>query len=99
MKTDHLNLLWLYENDVQGRVARWAVKLPAYDFTIEHIKGKDNIVADGISRLRGATALVMNMTPNTHDAMNKTWDRLVMSKQRQVMPEEHDQDIRMHMDK
>ena len=22
VKTDHLNLLWLYENDVQGRIAR-----------------------------------------------------------------------------
>ena len=52
VKTDHLNLLWLYENDVQGRVARWAAKLSAYEFTIEHIRGKDNIVADGISRIR-----------------------------------------------
>jgi hypothetical protein len=98
VKTDHLNLLWLYENDVQGRVARWAAKLSAYDFTIEHIRGKDNVVADGISRLRGATALVMHLTPKTTVAMRNTWERLVTPRGRRFRPDEHDQDIRIQMD-
>ena len=51
VRTDHLNLCWLYDNDQEGRVARWAIKLNAYDFDIEHIKGKHNVVADGISRI------------------------------------------------
>lgn len=72
VKTDHLNLLWLYENDVQGRIARWATKLFAYDFTIKHIRGKDNIVADGISRMRGATAVVMSLTTDNTEAMRTT---------------------------
>ena len=75
VRSDHLNLLWLYENDVSGRVARWAAKLTAYDFQIEHIKGKDNIVADGMSRIRGATALVMTMTPDI--AIHETIERFI----------------------
>ena len=51
VRTDHLNLMWLNENDLEGRTARWAIKLSAYDFDIEHIKGKLNVVADGISRI------------------------------------------------
>ena len=48
--TDHLNLTFLYDNDACGRVARWAMKLAAYDFDIRHIRGKDNVVADTLSR-------------------------------------------------
>ena len=50
VRSDCMNLCWLYENDLSGRVARWAMKLNAYDFTIEHIRGKKNVVADCISR-------------------------------------------------
>ena len=49
--SDNMNLLFLYDNDVEGRVARWAMKLTAYDFELKHIKGTANVVADGISRI------------------------------------------------
>lgn len=32
-----MNLAWIYENDLEGRIARWALKLNAYDFTIKHM--------------------------------------------------------------
>ncbi len=51
VRSDHLNLMYLYDNDIEGRLARWALKLSAYDMKIEHIKGKKNIVADGLSRM------------------------------------------------
>ena len=36
--------------NLTGRQARWVVKLAEYEFDIEHIPGKDNVVADALSR-------------------------------------------------
>jgi hypothetical protein len=30
--------------------ARWAEELSAYNFVIEHVKGRENVVADAVSR-------------------------------------------------
>ena len=49
--TDAKSLLWLYNNQLEGRVARWAMKLGAYDIELRHIKGKHNIVADSLTRM------------------------------------------------
>ncbi len=49
--TDHYSLLWLHRlKDPQGRLARWALRLQPYDFTIVHRKGKENVVPDMLSR-------------------------------------------------
>lgn len=49
--TDHASLKWLMSlRDLSGRLARWSIKLQAYDFEIIHRCGKDNIVADALSR-------------------------------------------------
>ena len=34
-----------------AKLDRWAMLLQEYDITFVHIRGKDNILADGISRL------------------------------------------------
>lgn len=50
--TDHANLKWLMsKKDLSGRLARWALKLQGFSFTIEHRKGCDNKVADALSRV------------------------------------------------
>ncbi|XP_041451796.1 uncharacterized protein K02A2.6-like [Drosophila obscura] len=49
--TDHASLQWLMKfKALDGRLARWSLALQAYDFEIEHPKGKDNVVADMLSR-------------------------------------------------
>jgi len=49
--TDHASLQWLMTlKDLNGRLARWSLALQAFKFNIEHRKGKDNIVADMLSR-------------------------------------------------
>lgn len=55
--TDHHSLIWLSNlKDPRGRLARWVVRLQAYDFEIKHKKGKDNAVADFLSRTAIAPA-------------------------------------------
>lgn len=49
--TDHHSLLWLHKlQNPSGRLARWALRLQHYDFTIIHRKGKEHIVPDTLSR-------------------------------------------------
>lgn len=49
--TDHSSLRWLMnQKDLNGRLARWALKLQGLNFSIVHRKGKDNIVPDALSR-------------------------------------------------
>ena len=51
IKTDHRNLLYMNQNTSSDKVARWKMYLQQFNFTLEHIPGKDNIVADFASRL------------------------------------------------
>lgn len=49
--TDHLSLKWLNSIDnPTGRLARWALELQQYNFTVQYRKGKQNVVADALSR-------------------------------------------------
>lgn len=49
--TDHYSLLWLNRlQNPSGRLARWAVRLQQFNFTIVHRKGKEHVVPDALSR-------------------------------------------------
>jgi hypothetical protein len=51
VKSDHQNLkTFTTTKTLNARQARWAEELSSYDFVIEHVKGKENIVADALSR-------------------------------------------------
>ena len=50
--TDHQALLGLLrKDDAHGRIVRWQVRLAEYDVEYIHIPGKENVLADGLSRL------------------------------------------------
>ena len=50
--TDHMSLAYIKNHTkVKGRVARWAIELQNYTFTVVHRKGSSNTNADAISRL------------------------------------------------
>jgi hypothetical protein len=50
-RTDHAALKYfLTKQQLSGRQAAWAERLSEFDFTITHLKGKDNVVADALSR-------------------------------------------------
>ena len=52
VQTDHANMRWLMPtSDLPNRLARWALLLQEFDFTIEHRPGRANQNADALSRL------------------------------------------------
>jgi RNase H-like domain found in reverse transcriptase len=50
LETDHRNLVWIERSQVPI-VVRWRVLLQSYIFEVRHIPGKDNTVADWLSRM------------------------------------------------
>jgi hypothetical protein len=51
LKTDHQSLKHLFtQRDLNVRQRRWSEFMSEYDFGISYIKGKENVVADALSR-------------------------------------------------
>lgn len=61
--TDHASLKWFMNlENPTGRLARWGCRLSQFNFSIEHRKGKDNVIPDALSRLMKVD--VINTTPS-----------------------------------
>jgi hypothetical protein len=51
VRTDHNSLKYfLAQKDLNERQQKWVSKIQAYNFDIEYVKGKNNVVADALSR-------------------------------------------------
>ena len=51
--TDHRPLVWLLTtSNANSRIARWQLLVAEFDIKVECIPGKENKVADCLSRLR-----------------------------------------------
>ena len=56
---DHNSLrFFLEKKQLQERQQKWVSKIQAYDFDIEYVKGKNNVVADALSRRLAALSLM-----------------------------------------
>ncbi|KAG7309510.1 hypothetical protein JYU34_005483 [Plutella xylostella] len=52
IQTDHRPLVYLFGmRDPSSRLLKFRLQLEEYDFVIEYVKGKDNTVADALSRI------------------------------------------------
>ena len=64
VKTDHNNLWYFLEQkQLQEKQQKWVSKIQAYDFDIEYFKGKNNVVANALSR-RPASLSLMSIDTN-----------------------------------
>jgi hypothetical protein len=50
VRTDHRNLLYL-SNSTVPKLVRWRVLLSEFQYSVEHIPGHTNVVADGLTRV------------------------------------------------
>ena len=56
--TDHSSLRWLHNlKDPNGRLARWALELQQWDFTVEYRKGSLNDLPDMLSRYQEVASI------------------------------------------
>lgn len=50
-ETEHIAVQWsLAQPEPAGRLYRWILKLREYDFTKKYLLGRENVVADALSR-------------------------------------------------
>jgi len=57
LQCDNLALCWLLKRvkDI-GRLGRWILRLAPFKFRVKHTRGRDNVVADALSRMLEGTA-------------------------------------------
>lgn len=58
LETDHRNLQWL-ENSKAPKLVRWWLRIQEFRFKIQHIPGKQNYIADALSRIPVVAAINM----------------------------------------
>ena len=69
VETDHRNLCWMQKSD-NPKVIRWRTRLSEYTFSVRHIAGVDNPVADALSRLHPVPTVASSL-PRVVQALSK----------------------------
>ena len=72
--SDNISLKYMFDQqNLNARKARWIAFLIKYDFEIKHIKGKENKVADALSRnvVTSFVVSISNYKTNLEDKLTK----------------------------
>lgn len=69
INSDHKPLQWLHNlKEPNQKLQRWKIKLNEFDFDIKHIPGRENHVADALSRIRNENCNYNDIDSETDDA-------------------------------
>ncbi len=64
IQTDHRNLIYMFQKrDMNNKLLRWSLALQDFSFTIDHIPGRQNVVADQLSRVACNSTTVASNWP------------------------------------
>lgn len=78
LETDHRNIVFLKEEGRSAKIQRWFLALQDFSFTIRHIEGRHNVVADALSRCFGIrTALTEEEQETANDQIRKVHNDIV----------------------
>jgi len=70
--TDHKPLIYLFNfTNPTSRLTKFRLQLEEYDFYVEYIKGKENVVADALSRITLTSQDLKKMHENTISVMTR----------------------------
>lgn len=84
LQTDHEALKWLHTKylgkDLNPRLQRWILSLGEYNIKIDYLKGKDNRIADFLSRINAESHEINGISGNSdsdefeHNALENDFD-------------------------
>ncbi|GKV13501.1 hypothetical protein SLEP1_g24501 [Rubroshorea leprosula] len=78
VKTDHHSLKYLLEQRISTPLQQaWLAKLMGYDFSISYKKGKENVVADALSRVSSNQLMQMAVSkilPGIYEEVRLSWE-------------------------
>lgn len=88
VRSDHKSLVYLYKlKDPTSKFTRLRLELAEYNFTIEHIPGKSNVVADALSRIH-----IRDLIPKTEENEVKAITRS-MTKPVDALPNKRNENV------
>lgn len=71
VECDQKPLVWLFSlKDPNSRLVKWRLRLEEFDFEIRYKKGKENVVADALSRIEINTKETLNQDDDNDDDLD-----------------------------
>lgn len=80
--TDHRPLVWLHNlKEPNSKLQRWKIKLEEFDFKIEYLQGKENKVADALSRVKIPEINNAELISTKHSAESSSHNLIYITEQ------------------